>query len=97
MPLKIRYSLRALDEELALLTYLRNEFGPSTARKVYQDIEFMLAKIVAMPDMFPVSIREPGLRKCVLSRRTSIYYRVVDEYLEVISIRDNRMDATGKL
>ncbi len=92
MPLQIRYSLRAIDEEIALLTYIQNEFGSSIARKVYREIESILAKIAMMPEMFPASMNQPGLRRCVLSKQTSIYYRVHGDFMEIVSFKDNRMN-----
>ena len=92
MPFKIRYSLRARQEEIEVLEYLLNKFGQKKAKEVYERIEQMLEKIATMPEMFPASKKQKGLRKCVFSKQTSIYYRVSGDYIEVISFRANRKD-----
>lgn len=92
MGLKVRYSLRAKHEEIELLEYVLNRFGENTAKKVYNKIERVIAEITNMPDMYRSSKRRKGLRKCVLSKQTSIYYRVKDDYIEIVSFRANRKD-----
>lgn len=92
MKLTIRYSLRARQEEIELLEYILNRYGENTAKKVYNKIEKVLSEIASMPDMYRSSRRKEGLRKCVLSKQTSIYYRVKGDYLEIVSFRANRKD-----
>lgn len=74
------------------MEYILEQFGKKKAKKVYQQIENMLEKIASMPEMFPVSKKKLGLRKCVFSKQTSIYYRINDGYVEIISFRNNRRD-----
>ena len=79
MKLKVRYSLRARHEQIELLEYILNRFGQNSAKKVYNKIERVLAEIANMPEMYRPSKVKKGLRKCVLSKQTSIYYRVKDD------------------
>ncbi|WP_252936344.1 type II toxin-antitoxin system RelE/ParE family toxin [Roseivirga pacifica] len=90
MRLEIRYSLRARQEEIALLEYIVENFGVEKAKEIYDRIEKVLGLIAENPDMFKASIRKKGLRKCVFSRQTSIYYRVNAGFIEVISFRPNK-------
>ena len=90
VPLPIRYSLRAQEEELDLLEYIETNFGTAKAREVYERIEKVLVEIAQLPEMYPESITVKGLRKCVFSKQTSIYYRIHNGYIEVVSFRPNR-------
>ncbi|MDH5399522.1 MAG: type II toxin-antitoxin system RelE/ParE family toxin [Cyclobacteriaceae bacterium] len=92
MPLPVRYSLRARQEEIEILEYVQARFGQNTAREVYESIEQTIEKIAVMPGMFPSSKKQKGLRKCVLSKQTSIYYRVSNDWIEVVSFRANLKD-----
>jgi plasmid stabilization system protein ParE len=92
LPLNIRYSLRARQEEIDLLEYVLNKFGQKKAKEVHERIEQMLDKIATMPEMFPASKYLKGLRKCVFSKNTSIYYRVSNDHIEVVSFRANQKD-----
>lgn len=90
MALPIRYALRARHEEIELLEYVLNKFGQKSAKEVYIQIEKVLEGIANMPEAYPASMKRKGLRRCVFSKQTSIYYRVHDDHVEVVSFRPNR-------
>ncbi|GHB35926.1 type II toxin-antitoxin system RelE/ParE family toxin [Mongoliitalea lutea] len=90
MKLNIRYSHRAMYEEIALLEYIVRNFGQEKAKEVFTSIESTLALIAENPEMYRISNRRQGLRKCAFSKKTSIYYRIKDDHLEIVSFRANR-------
>ncbi len=90
MALTVRYSLRARQEEIKLLEYILEKFGQKSAKEVYQKIEEVLNIISGMPEIYPASRKQKGLRKCVFNKQTSLYYRIQDNYIEVVSFRANR-------
>ena len=92
MALTVRFSLRARQEEIELLEYIVQEYGEKKAKEVYDRTEKLLAQISKTPEMYRASSKQKNLRKCLLSKQTSIYYRVHDEHLEVVSFRGNRKD-----
>jgi len=92
LALKIRYSLRARHDEIELIEYVLRNFGQKKAKEIYLRIETVLDEIAATPEMYPVSKKQRGLRKCVFSRQTSIYYRIQEDYVEVVGFRNNRQD-----
>jgi len=87
---EVVYSLRARQEEIELLDYIIANFGKEKAKDVYDKIERVLEQIAEMPDMYRSSKKQKGLRKCVFSKQTSIYYRVQDNQIQVVSFRPNR-------
>lgn len=93
--LKVRYSLRARQEEIELLEYILDRFGQQKAKQVFDKIEDVLNEISKIPEMYPSSRKYNKLRKCVFSKQTSIYYRVNNEYIEVVSFRTNRREPKG--
>lgn len=74
------------------MEYVLKEFGEKKAKEVYQSIEKLLGEISVMPKMYRSSKKRKNLRKCVLSKQTSIYYRIQKDYIEVVSFRANRKD-----
>ncbi|GAB5524087.1 MAG: hypothetical protein Roseis2KO_19590 [Roseivirga sp.] len=92
MSFKVRYSLRARHEEIKLLEYIVEGFGRKKAKEVYERIEKVLDHICNVPEMYPVSKQRSGLRKCVFSKQTSIYYQINKDYIEIVSFRPNRSD-----
>ena len=93
MAYRIRYSLRARQEMLELLEYISSEYGRKKAEEIYDKIEKILIEISKMPEMCRVSQKQKDLRQCVLSKQTSIYYRIRDNCIEVVSFRPNRKDS----
>jgi plasmid stabilization system protein ParE len=91
---KIKYSVRAIEEQIAILEYIFQKFGSSKANEVFQKISQTLELIAENPQMYPESKRKVGVRKCVFSPQTSIYYRIKNEEIEVITFRPNRLDPT---
>ncbi len=92
MALPIRFSPQAVLEEIELLDFLKSKWGVKKAKEIYDKIELILAFISEMPKIYPSSQLSPHLRKCVLSKQTSIYYRIEKGYIEIVSIRNNRAD-----
>jgi len=88
--LKIRYSLRARQEEIDLLDQVVKHFGNKTGKEVYEKIEKVISQISLNPEMYRASNKHNNLRKCVFSKQTSIYYRFDENHLEIISFRNNR-------
>jgi plasmid stabilization system protein ParE len=89
---KIKYSLRAIEEQIEILEYIVHKFGLSKANEVFLEMNQTLELIAKNPEMYPASKRKSGLRKCVFSPQTSIYYRIHSEEIEVVSFRPNRID-----
>ncbi|MBV6640960.1 MAG: type II toxin-antitoxin system RelE/ParE family toxin [Cyclobacteriaceae bacterium] len=68
MSLEVRYSIRARKEEIDLLEYIIEKFGQEKAKEVFFRIEKVLEEISIMPEMFQVSTKKEGLRRCVFSK-----------------------------
>ncbi len=85
MALPIRYSPQAEIEEFELLLFLNHKWGKQKAKEIYNKIELTLGYISLMPKMYPASQQIKGLRKCVLSKQTSIYYRINEGFIEIVS------------
>lgn len=90
MKREIRYSLRARFEQLEMLDYIAQNFGIEKAKEIFNKIEKILAQLSINPEMYPQSNRKKGIRRCVFSKQTSIYFRVNSETIEIISFRPNR-------
>ncbi len=75
-----------------MLEKIIDQFGKKKAKEIYDRIEKVLEGISKMPRMYPSSRKQKNLRKCVFSKQTSIYYRIDQDYIEIVSFRENRKD-----
>lgn len=75
-----------------LFDFLETEWSPETRRKFQQKLYRFIDTIKMMPNAFPLSESFPGCRKCVVSKQTSIYYRIQHSGIQIVTVWDNRMD-----
>ena len=54
-----------------------------------------IRSISLMPLSYPSSDKFPGLRKCVVTSQTSIFYRIHDNAVEIVFVVDNRQQFEG--
>jgi hypothetical protein len=49
-----------------------------------------LLQIAKMPESCPLSHKKKGVYKCLVSKQTSLFYRITAKEIEVITLFDNR-------
>jgi len=86
----IQYPDKANKDLLALYLYLQQEWGIKTVDKLDKKIEKTLDLIAETPEMYPPSAYRNNTRRCVISKQTSIYYRIRPKAIEVLTIFDMR-------
>ena len=75
-----------------LLEYLQTEWGNDTKNAFLEKLKFKVEIIAEYPHSFQESDVMKGLFRCVITPQTSIYYRIVKESVEIITVIDNRQD-----
>lgn len=83
---------RAIEEFEAIQDYLTLSFGESQTRKFTQRVFDFLDLLSKHPSLGPIQIKELDIRGFVLSKQTTILYKLIDNRLYVLSLIDNRMD-----
>lgn len=89
---KILWSPQASRELLELTTYLIEVWGVAAAGKLQERLIVVLDLILTFPMLYPASAIGKGVRKCVLTKQTSLYYRVVPGAIEIVTLRSNKME-----
>jgi len=92
MPYPVRYSTRAYIEYEDILEYVSGKFGITVAMKVDAYFEEVIDQISINPFLYPNSGKNSNLRRCVISKQTTLYYRFLDDYVELVSFRGNKMN-----
>lgn len=75
-----------------LLEYLQEEWSVKVKLEFMVKLDRSIEQISTHPKNCPESQRFIGLHKCVVTRQTSLYYRVGKNEIEVITLFDNRQD-----
>lgn len=92
MKREIRLSKRAMKKLDSLLVYLENEWSTKVKHNFILKLDKSLKQIQKLPDSFPESEKIRGLRKCVVTKQTTVFYRYSETSIDVITIFDNRQN-----
>ncbi|HNV81104.1 MAG: type II toxin-antitoxin system RelE/ParE family toxin [Tenuifilaceae bacterium] len=90
MKREIRLSKRAMQKLDSLLVYLEEEWSTKVKYEFVQKLDKSLKQIQKLPDSFPESEKIRGLRKCVVTKQTTVFYRYSEATIDVVTIFDNR-------
>lgn len=74
------------------IEYIETTFGERVKNKFISKLERVVNIIQENPNTFPVSKYERGVRKCVLNKQTTIYYKVEVYQITILTVFDNRQD-----
>ncbi len=75
-----------------LLQYLELKFSVATKKKFVMKFESYVNTIFINPETFSKSQIKHGLRKCVISKQTTLYYRFNNKEIRLLSIFDTRQN-----
>jgi plasmid stabilization system protein ParE len=75
-----------------LLHYLDMNWGTKAKEKFLNKLKKIIDRLSDHPESFPASRVKREIRKAVVTTQTSLYYRIRNESIEVITIIDNRQD-----
>lgn len=90
MKREIRLSKRAMKKLDSLLVYLEEEWSTKVKHEFVLKLDKSLKQIQKLPDSFPESEKIRGLRKCVITKQTTVFYKYSETTIDVITIFDNR-------
>lgn len=77
-----------------LLEYLEVEWGRSSRKSFIKKFRSAVSNLEGVPYSFPLVDQDRGIHKCVVTKQTSLYYRIVGKEIEIITLMDNRQDQT---
>ncbi|MDC9721467.1 MAG: type II toxin-antitoxin system RelE/ParE family toxin [Urechidicola sp.] len=80
---------RKLDK---LFEYLIAKWSIKVKNEFVKKIDKSISVIKEQPESFPSSEKEKGLRKCVVTKQTTLYYRFDQEKIKVVTIFDTRQN-----
>jgi plasmid stabilization system protein ParE len=89
---KILLSKRASWKLDKLLIFLEEDWSFKVKKDFIFKLEVALKQIRELPESFPESNKIPGLRKCVVTRQTTIFYKYSDTTIYIVSLFDNRQN-----
>ncbi len=75
-----------------LFEYLLEEWSYKVKSDFIKKLDKNIKIIKDQPESFPESDKEKGLRKCVLTKQTSLYYEYNSKEIHILTFFDTRQD-----
>lgn len=89
---KILWTDHALNELANTYEYLEAHFTEKELKKLSTEIHKTLALLAKTPKLFPLS-ESKGIRKVVIKKFNTMYYREKQQYVEILSFFSNRQSS----
>jgi plasmid stabilization system protein ParE len=96
MSYRIEYTHRAINELDDIIQYVIDHFGFKAAEKVKSDFSQIIQQIAINPFQFPYFNKRRGIRKCVMSPQTTLYYRFNKNVVNLLSFRGNFLNPRSR-
>ncbi|MGL2992608.1 type II toxin-antitoxin system RelE/ParE family toxin [Flavobacterium sp. TSSA_36] len=91
---KIIFSRRSKLQLEELVEYLEYRFSKPTKEKFISKLDSFVGLIQKDPKIFPKSEANKDVRKCVISKQTTLYYNFNNQEIRLLSLFDTRQDPT---
>lgn len=89
---KVLWTDNALEELKSTFDYLESNFTPIELRHLSKEMEKTTYLISKNPSLFPESQFKKGIRKVVIAKYNTMYYRLINDTIEVLSFFSNRQN-----
>lgn len=90
MALKIQWTKRAEKSFERIVDYLLKNWSEKSAKKFVRTTNKKLEQIAENPKQYEEVINKKGVHRAVITRQTSVYYRVYNRMVRLITFWDNR-------
>ena len=90
--LPVRYSSDANRDYRKLIKRVRFKWGVRSAQKLDRQIRACEAQIAVHPEQYPRAAYAVDVRKCVVTKQTSLFYEIKATEILVVAVFDNRQD-----
>jgi len=92
MPKSIIWSPLSEKDFTSILDYLQTKWNDKVVRDFIEMTESVIGQIAANPTQFPVINRKSHVRKCVITKHNTLFYRDRKEHIDILRIFDTRQD-----
>lgn len=93
----ITWTDRSLQNAVSIKEYLSNNFTQKEIDNFYILLQEFEIVVCAFPKLYPESGIKKNIRRAVLSKVLSAYYRVNKNQIEVLALLDNRCDIKNQI
>jgi plasmid stabilization system protein ParE len=92
MPKPVIWSELSVNDFSMILQYLRENWNDQIVNRFIDITEDLISQISNNPKQFPFINKRHKIRKCVITKHNTLYYRERRDLIDVLRIYDNRQD-----
>lgn len=92
MPKPIIWSPLSESDFISILNYLQNNWDDNVVQRFIEITDGILVWISNHPKQFPLIHKKKKVRKCVLTKHNTLYFRERKDCIDILRIFDNRQD-----
>lgn len=92
MSRKVYVSKTAQKKLEKLFEYLIMEWSIKAKDDFVKKLDYSIKIIKNQPEIFPISKKGKGLRKCVITKHTTLYYRYNTRRINIVTLFDTRQN-----
>lgn len=90
--MKVRLSALAAFKAQKLIDFLETKWSLKTKERFIQKLTEKLKVLESKPEGFPISDVHTDLRKLVVTKHTTILYKIMDDSIFIVTLIDNRQN-----
>lgn len=88
----IKWSSLADDDFAKILEYLETRWNKNVCLKFIIKLDFCIDLIYKTPNQFPFLNSKLKIRKCVVTKQNTLYYRETETRIEILRLYDTRQN-----
>jgi plasmid stabilization system protein ParE len=88
----VKWSSRAENDFAEILEYLNNHWNASVTSDFIKKVDKCIALIQQNTEQFPFLNEKFHIRKCVVTKHNSIFYRDTESRIEILRLYDTRQN-----
>ncbi len=69
--------------------------GPTVSNNLLEEINKAIQRISNNPELYSLYSRKKGIRKCLIKKRTLLFYRIKRSEIQIILVVDARQNPNG--
>ncbi len=92
MSLGIRFTPEAGETYYALIIQLQERWGDKFVSEFEAKVDKSVKIISEAPYIYPIVNEANEIRKCILHKNCSMFYKIFDDRIEIFCFWDNRQD-----
>lgn len=87
---KILWTDHAISELQETIKYLKINWTERELRNFASKLDHTIELISKAPEIFPASLSKKDIRKAVVEKHNSLYYRINNDSIEIVSLFSSR-------